>query len=529
MVQLACLSGAVDCSIVGCFGDRFLKRLVLLLYLLCPLALYGQAFVSGELKINTRWFGEIVVEGDVIVPRGITLSIEPGTRILVRANQDRLQSGKDPRKIEIIVSGTLLANGIEQGGEILFTSSSVNPGVGDWHGIVLKNRSKPSVLRSCIVEYAYKGVTSYGSAPHITDSEIRFNEYAGISCEIRSAARIDNCVLVRNDFAGLLCELASSPVVQRTVIKNNGNGIIIFDRSQPDLGRINPPENASVGENEIAGNREKNIYNQSSQVIYAENNIWETNDVKSIAANIFDGEDDSIYGTVDVSPLFRNRSPRVGDGFSRVRKGNVASSQARRSSDDLSASPVGSEGITGTNGDAVTSEDLVNTGPIDSLSSEMVNQNAAGAAAILAGKLATRETGGDNAADGDFPALDSAVFRPADNTANTTTTKREPLPIITQPVFESMLDGKQRVYLNRVLPTYPEVYKKLAYEGLVQMEVTVGRDGAPENIRIIRSTAKFFTEAARKAIADTRYKPGTVQGQIVRFKVFESFLFRSEN
>ncbi|MCB0306133.1 MAG: hypothetical protein KDI38_20400, partial [Calditrichaeota bacterium] len=91
-----------------------MKGLTFLLGLWLPILLAGQTFYSGEIDRNTRWFGRIVLEGDIVVPKGVTLSIEPGTRILIQAAGDKTRSGKDPEKIEIIVNGTLLANGLEK-------------------------------------------------------------------------------------------------------------------------------------------------------------------------------------------------------------------------------------------------------------------------------------------------------------------------------------------------------------------------------------------------------------------------------
>ncbi|MBN2312950.1 MAG: hypothetical protein JXM79_03405 [Sedimentisphaerales bacterium] len=55
--------------------------------------------ISGELIEDTTWFGICVLEGNVIVPEGIVLNIEPGTVIRMK------QAGS------LIVFGRLLAVG----------------------------------------------------------------------------------------------------------------------------------------------------------------------------------------------------------------------------------------------------------------------------------------------------------------------------------------------------------------------------------------------------------------------------------
>lgn len=63
----------------------------------------------GKLKQNQTWSGEIYLVGDVIVPKDITLTIAPGTKLFF-AEYDILQSGNDEQQTEILVDGQLQAN-----------------------------------------------------------------------------------------------------------------------------------------------------------------------------------------------------------------------------------------------------------------------------------------------------------------------------------------------------------------------------------------------------------------------------------
>lgn len=503
-----------------------MKVLTFLLGLWLPILLAGQTYYSGEIDRNTRWFGRIVLEGDVIVPKGVTLSIEPGTRILIQAAQDRTRSGKDPEKIEIIVNGTLLANGLEKGGEILFTSYTAKPKVGDWHGIVLKNRTQPSILRSCIIEYAYNGITCYGSSPQIINCEVRYNHYAGISCEIRSAAVIENCVLVRNGFAGLNCELAAVPIVSGTVIRNNKNGVIIFDRSQPDLGQSPPADGGSGGGNRILDNLETDINNRSSRPISAQNNTWGSADLREIPGLIIDQEDDPAFGKVRFDPVFRaapllaaNRRPAPP-----VTSPTAAPAETPPADRDSLASGNNSLGSNG----AVATVPDGSSGTTASLQSGNGNI-AADSAGASDDSISLAENGA--------PAIDSTRAEPGDLPPPPTLAPRETLviyvekpaaadPPIKEPVPEAMLDSGRRQYANQVLPVYPEVYKRTGFEGRVQIRVIVGRDGKPESVTVISSSDKLFAVAAEQAVRGNRYQPGTVRGKPVKFRLYETFVFQ---
>ncbi|NIV11533.1 MAG: hypothetical protein GWN62_09695, partial [Aliifodinibius sp.] len=275
-----------------------MKFLWLIIALIIPFLSHGQMLFSGEIARNTHWSGNILLEGDVIVKKGVTLTIAPGSRIRISANRDKTNSGKDPERIEIIVIGNLFANGKSNDGQITFTSSAEAPKIKDWYGIVFKNRVESSMLNNCIIEYGYKGITCYGSSPELVNCEIRFNFYGGISAEVRSHPLIKSCILRGNEFAGLICELASNPIVEKTLITQNEYGVLIFDRSQPQLGSVNKKKPGSAGANRIFNNFNLNIYNRSSEQIFAQNNIWNVDNNGEIVNKILDKTDEPAYGEV---------------------------------------------------------------------------------------------------------------------------------------------------------------------------------------------------------------------------------------
>ncbi|MBI2976944.1 MAG: hypothetical protein HYY33_08335, partial [Chloroflexi bacterium] len=48
---------------------------------------------SGEIKHNEIWRGEVHLTGDIRVPKGVTLTIEPGTTVYLAAFQDDQHQG----------------------------------------------------------------------------------------------------------------------------------------------------------------------------------------------------------------------------------------------------------------------------------------------------------------------------------------------------------------------------------------------------------------------------------------------------
>ena len=89
---------------------------------------------SGELVGDSGWSGTIHVDGDVIVPDGVTLTIEAGTQVRFAAT-DAENDGQDRDRAELIVQGTLTATATG----IAFRSASDPPSASDWYGIRLES------------------------------------------------------------------------------------------------------------------------------------------------------------------------------------------------------------------------------------------------------------------------------------------------------------------------------------------------------------------------------------------------------
>jgi thermitase len=112
--------------------------------------------LSGNLPHDEIWVGNFTLTGDVTVPSGITLTIEPGSEIT-------FPSGK-----EFYVYGTLLAEGTSRKRIIFDSQSSQNS-----HIVRFNNSSSSnSSLEYCRFQYANKGIHLYDSDPDIKNCEI---------------------------------------------------------------------------------------------------------------------------------------------------------------------------------------------------------------------------------------------------------------------------------------------------------------------------------------------------------------------
>lgn len=134
---------------------------------------------KGKIKKDEVWSGTIHVTGDVVVEEGVTLTIEPGTRVLFANDRNDTPATTDTDRMfddtfmhfdplrtfeyakyhnGLTILGSLRAIG-ELDYPIVFASASLAPKYGDWKAINFGPKSKVW-MDHCIVEWCRSGVTS---------------------------------------------------------------------------------------------------------------------------------------------------------------------------------------------------------------------------------------------------------------------------------------------------------------------------------------------------------------------------------
>ena len=164
----------------------FLIAAIFLLCLLTPLTCLADVSVSGTLTADTTWTkanNDYIVNGSIVVPPGVTLTIEPGVKV------------KFNGPYYIFVEGTLKAIGTPVD-NIIFTANI--PGQ-NWGYIHFRDSSLDAtfdingnytsgcILQRCLVEYA-KGLNASTDAairtekasPFINYCTVRYNKCRGI-------------------------------------------------------------------------------------------------------------------------------------------------------------------------------------------------------------------------------------------------------------------------------------------------------------------------------------------------------------
>ena len=118
----------------------------------------NQVFVSGNVSGNWINTNTYIVNGNIIIPTGDTLTIQPGTNIRFNGNYS------------VLDTGVLIAIGTASN-PIIFTSNYSPQNIGNWNHIEPDNSN--SIIDHCIIEYAQYGFSFNNYNPIISNNVIR--------------------------------------------------------------------------------------------------------------------------------------------------------------------------------------------------------------------------------------------------------------------------------------------------------------------------------------------------------------------
>lgn len=273
-----------------------MKKLLFLFILI--LSLSGNAFAAeplyydkGYITKDTTWSGMVILKGQNVVKRGVTLTILPGTVVkFVWVDEDGDNIGDG----ELTCEGRLIAKGTKDK-MITFTSAQEKPRMKDWTFVQI-SVNKGSEVVYCKFEYAFSGLQVHYSTASVrnciftnnfegmrfstTDVQIEHNDFLDNYFGIRYEAHGSRTTVTKNTFRDN--EQTFFPV------QKCGNTVKIFD-------------------NNIVGSKNYAVKlgeNQREDMDYT-NNWWGTSDPKEIDESIFDKTKDGTLGLVTWKPFLK--------------------------------------------------------------------------------------------------------------------------------------------------------------------------------------------------------------------------------
>ena len=184
---------------------------ILSLFCCCPVSPSLAATSSGSLSQDETWSGLIEISGNVAVPFGYVLKLEPGT-VLRFSNNAGLH-----------IYGRFEANGTADS-PITFTASSASPSRGIWSGIYFYDSSLDlSFIDHAVIEYASRGVWCGSAHPGIRNTVLS-NNVIGIYLST-SFSSITGCTIKDSSDHGIYTEGNCSPYIANNHIVRCSNGI----------------------------------------------------------------------------------------------------------------------------------------------------------------------------------------------------------------------------------------------------------------------------------------------------------------
>lgn len=166
--------------------------------------------ISGIWSIKDSPFR---VLGEAIIPKGQTLTIQPGVEVVFHAGKNADCQGEGFDKGFLRVNGKLIARGTKES-PIRFKGDDL----WGWGTILLHTDDPGCSMVHCRIEQS--SFVQNAISMTVSGGKKQMGFWGGI-CLYESTALIENCTFVNNTYAAISCD-RSSPVIMGTTIWNEG-------------------------------------------------------------------------------------------------------------------------------------------------------------------------------------------------------------------------------------------------------------------------------------------------------------------
>lgn len=205
-----------------------------------PALTAGVRELSGVLTEATAVAGEVLINGDLIIPAGVELTVAAGTTVRVRrAENTKIDPEMLSSATEILVHGRLTIAGTPAAPVRIVPEDPGGEAIA-WGGIVF-DRGAAGSVRQTRIERAEHGILAIGAAPQIVGNQIVGCRY-GIAVQEGAPQLLDN--RIEDGEGGVFCWRGARPYLKgNRILGNEEEGIFVDATSRPWLDR-----------NEVSGN-----------------------------------------------------------------------------------------------------------------------------------------------------------------------------------------------------------------------------------------------------------------------------------
>lgn len=200
--------------------------------------------LQGVLQGETILSGSLYLADDVLVPKGSTLVLRPGTMVYVRVTES---TKIDPEYLspatELLVRGSLRIEGTAEQ-PVRFLPVSEQTGEVLWSGITLDGASE-SRISGLELHLAEAGVQCINTSPVIIGSRFIGCRY-GVIAQRQSSPQILGNQILRGE-GGIFCWRDSHPLIENNqILDNDEEGVFVDGSCRPQL-RGNRIEGNDIG------------------------------------------------------------------------------------------------------------------------------------------------------------------------------------------------------------------------------------------------------------------------------------------
>lgn len=159
-------------------------------------------WAQGKILLaDAVWEGEVLVEDNILVPPGVTLTVRAGTVVnVIPADNTKTDPEYMSSLTEITVRGTLNVEGTSDG-PVVFRLNPAEKAKGAWAGIIVDGGT--ARLRSCTVQEAEIGVWALAGRVDLQGATLTANHYGLIAQQKETTVTITDTRIIGNEY-GLL-------------------------------------------------------------------------------------------------------------------------------------------------------------------------------------------------------------------------------------------------------------------------------------------------------------------------------------